>query len=381
MSPRVLEVFEPPDGGVAEQVRLLALGLGAEGFEVEVAGPERAAPRAEIEAAGVPYHPLPLVPDMVLLRRDVPATTELWRLLRRGRFDVLHVHSLKAGLLGRLAGPAARVPTLYSPHCLDYRTDFYAGEPGVRGKQLKAKSMERVLGPVTAAFVAVSEEERQGALEDHLVPARRTRTILNGVEADGSVPPDPEVQAFRGAGPLLGFVSGLRIQKGLPTLLDALELLHARGEAVRFAIVGSGELEAEVRQRVEGGPLRETTLLLPFEGPMERYLHALDGFVLPSYWEALPLAVLEAMHAGLPVIASDVGGTAEAVEEGVTGLLVARADAAGLADRIGLLARDAALRERMGEAGRRRALAHFGVERMVAETAALYRSCVGHPRP
>lgn len=381
MSLRVLEVFEPAVGGVAEHVRLLARGLHDRGVEVEVAGPAGAAPRRALEAAGIPFRPLPLVPDMLLLRKDAPATQQLWTLLRRDRFDILHVHSLKAGLLGRLAGPAARVPTLYTPHCLDYRTDFYDGHPGVRSRQLKARGMERTLGFATATLIAVSEDERRGVLEDHLIPEARAHTILNGVEVDLSVGPDPALTAFRGEGPLLGFVSGLRIQKGLPTLLDALELLHARGTPLRFAIVGNGELHDEVRQRIEDGPLRPTTLLAPFASPMGSYLQALDGFVLPSYWEGLPLAVLEAMHAGLPVVATAVGGTPEAVEDGVTGMLAPRGDAVALADRLRLIADDAPLRERMGAAGRQRAQERFGVDQMVDETAALYRACAGRPRP
>jgi glycosyltransferase involved in cell wall biosynthesis len=175
-------------------------------------------------------------------------------------------------------------------------------------------------------------------------------------------------------------VSGLRTQKGLPTLLDALELLHARGTPVRFAIVGNGPLEDEVRRRIAGGPLRGTTLLAPFDGSVARYLNALDGFVLPSYWEGLSLAVLEAMHAGLAVIATAVGGTPEAVVDRETGLLVPRSDPVALADALTLLADDPALRRRMGEAGQRRARERFGVDRMVDATAELYRACAAHAR-
>ncbi len=380
MSLRVLELFEPPDGGVAEHVRLLAPGLARHGFEVEVAGPADAKPRAELEAAGIRYHPLPLVPDMLLLREDARALRGIGRLLRGGRFDLLHTHSLKAGLLGRLLGPPARIPTLYTPHCFDYQTDFYSDEPGAWWPRLKTLSMEWVLGRGTAAIIAVSEDERRGALSDHLVPPARAHTILNGVEIDLDAQPDADLLAYRGEGTLLGFVSGLRVQKGLPTLLEALELLHAEGNPVRFAIVGNGDLEDEVQRRVQDGPLRETTHLAPFTGPMSSYLRALDGFVLPSYWEGLPLAVLEAMHAGLPVVATAVGGTPEAVLDERTGLLVPRADAPALARAILRMARDAELRERLGRAAQASALERFGVDRMVDETAALYAE-VARRRP
>jgi glycosyltransferase involved in cell wall biosynthesis len=383
---RALQVFDPPGGGVPEHVHQLTVGLMERGFDITVAGPPDAASRSSLEARGVRYVALPdFVGDMLALRKDAPTFRAIVEVLRAERFDLVHTHQQKAGLLGRLAAPLARTSAIYTPHSLTHRFMFVRPYPRARSRYLKTLWMERALGPLTAAFIAVSEEERDGAVDDRIIRADRVRVIRNGVEFDDSIPADPRLLEFRGEGPLLGFLAALRNQKGLPTLLDALEILARRGEPPRFAIVGSGPEERDVRGRVLESPLRSRTLLLPFEGPVEPYLRAFDAFVLPSYWEGLPLAVLEAMAAGLPVVASAIGGTPEAVADGETGLLVPVGDASALAERMSQIAADADLRARMGAAGRTRWEEEFRVERMVEETAALYERVVAarrrHQRP
>ena len=367
---RILELFEPPDGGLPEHVRLLSAGLAARGHEVTAAGRPDAAPRADLEARGITYVPLDdFVGTMVDPRRDLHTLWQLLRLVRRGRFDVVCAHGQKAGLLARLAGPLLRVPVTYTPHSLIHRHLLEFGGPHGRRRYRRTIRQERFQGRFTRLLIGVAEEEAQGAVDDGLVPAERAVAIHNGVEVDTAAVPDPALAAFRGEGPLFGIVAALRDQKGLPTLLDALDVLAERDALPRFAIVGNGPMEELVRERIAAG-LSASVRWFPYGGSVEPYLAALDVFVLPSYWEGLPLAVLEAMFFGLPVIASAVGGTPEAVADGATGLLVPAGDAAALADAIAALAADAPRREAMGRAGAARAAAEFTVERMVAETEA-----------
>ncbi len=373
---RCLEIFEPPDGGVAEHVRLLAEGLQARDNEVVVMAPPEAHVRSRLEATGVGFIPEPnLVPDLMDGRPDLAAVRRIGAVLRRGGFDVVHAHSVKAGILARTVAPLSRTPSVYTPNSLDYRfLPLFPDAPRRRRRYLKSVWTERVLGHVGQAVIAVSEEERRGVLEDRLAPPDRVHLVHNGVEVDLSVPPHPELAEFRGEGPLLGIVAHLRFQKGLPDLLNGLELLAQEGRPVRFAIVGNGPLDAEVRQRVAAGPLADTTLVLPFEGRMEPYLRVLDGFVLSSLFEGLPLAVLEAMAAGLPVVATAAGGTADAVRDGETGFLVPLRDARSLADAIGRVAAGGELRQRFGDAGRALFEAKFSAAGMVERTLAVYEA-------
>lgn len=368
----VLEVFQPPDGGVAEHVAVLAEQLPERGIRTVLAGPADAAIRSRLRGAGVDYQPLPILGNMLVPRRDGRTLLTLVALLRSGRFQLVHAHAQKAGVLARTAGLIAGVPSLYTPHSFVYRTQLARPRPGARVRFVVTRAVERGLGRRSAAIVAVANSERRAAIEDSICPTDRVHTILNGVECDTAAAPDEELMAFRAEGPLLGLVATLRVQKGLPTLLDALELLHAEGRSPRVAIVGNGPLSDEVAGRLRASPIGENTLLVPFHGPVEPYLAALDAFVLPSYWEGLPIAVLEAMAMGLPVVASAVGGTPEAVTEGETGYLVPPNDARALAERMASIAADPDARARMGAAGQAVAERRFGLERMVDETAALY---------
>jgi len=369
---RVLELFQPPDGGVPEHVRRLTGGLAARGHEVVVGGPADAQLRPDLERVAS-YMPLDIVGQVPAPREDVSTLRRLGAALEAGRFDAVHVHGQKAGLLGRVAARRAGVPSLYTPHSFVYRTQLRRPRRGARARRAVNLAVERRLGRHTAALVACAEDERDAAVADRVIPPERVHVVLYGVDPDRDAVPDPGLMEFRGEGPLLGFVAGLRDQKGLPTLLDALELLALRDESPRFAIVGNGPLRPMVAERLRAAGLDEATRLVDYGGRVEPYLRALDAFVLPSYWEGMPIAVLEAMAMGLPVVASAVDGTPEAVRDGENGYLVPSHDADALADRLAAVAADPEARERMGSAAQADARRRFGVERMVDEVEALYR--------
>jgi glycosyltransferase involved in cell wall biosynthesis len=372
--PLILHALEPRDGGVPEHVAQVVEGLSAEGFGAVVAGRPDGAIRHRMEQAGIPYEPVDFVGDLGAVRNDGRALRRLLSLARDPSVAIVHAHAQKAGVLARLAALRAGRPSVYTPHSLVYATQLIRARRGARARWLFGRQVERFLGQRSAAIVAVSEHERQLALHDRLAPPGRIHLIHNGVDPQVDTPPDPQLARFRGDGPLFGMVAGLRDQKGLPTLLDALDLLAAGGELPRFAIVGNGPFYSEVERRISAAGPAESVLLIPFEGRAEPYLKALDVFVLPSYWEGLPIAILEAMAMGLPVIASSVGGTPEAVDDGVTGRLVPMKDPLALADRIAELAQDPQTCARMGAAGRERARTRFSTASMVGALAQLYRS-------
>lgn len=370
----VLEVFQPPDGGAAEHVRLLTLGLLERGHHVTVAGPAAAVPRPAIEAAGGRYAPLTLAGALVAPGLDRASGRELRELVTGGGFDLVHAHGQTAGILGRIAAHRVGVPAVYTPHMFGYRSQLLRARRGARVRYAVARGLEHWLGRHTAAVVAVAEDERRAAIRDRILPADRVHTILNGVAPDPAIPADPALTALPGEGPLFGIVSGLRPEKGVLALLDALETLAERDVRPRFAIVGNGPLQDEVRRRTAG---LDHVAHFPFAGRMEPYLRALDVLVLASEWEGLPLAVLEAMTLGVVPIATAVGGTPEAITDGVTGWLVPARDAGALVDRIAAVLADPDGLRRVADAARADAAARFGVDAMVDATEALYVRVAG----
>jgi glycosyltransferase involved in cell wall biosynthesis len=371
--PRVLLVHEPPDGGVAVNAFQLAMGLRAHGWDVEIAGPRASRIYDDAHASGVPVHRLSFARGYRQLQPDAAAFGRLVSLLADGGYDLVHCHSTKAGILGRLAAASRRLPAVYSPHCFAFSMARSAA-------LLKtAVLVERMLAPLTAATICVCEAERAAAVRRRIGPAERLHVVRNAcAECDDAVEPDAELAALASSGPLAAAVTVLRRQKGIDVLLRAVPLVIARIPEARFAVIGEGPLAEQLREQAGTLGLAERVRFLPFTAPTARYLRAIDVFVLPSRWEGLSIGLLEALACGVPQVATDVGGTAEAVTE-ETGLLVAADDVAGLADALCALLGDPARRARLSEASRRRHAECFTLERMVEETARVYYAALGRP--
>jgi glycosyltransferase involved in cell wall biosynthesis len=363
---RVALVCEPPDGGVAEHVRELALGLAAHGHDPVVLGPPGFAHAPELVAAGR-MRVVPLGRDYAHPHRDAVALVALVGELRRGRFALVHAHAAKAGVLGRLGARAARLPSIYTPHCLPF-----VGEVSQARRRFGVLT-ERALAPSTRAIVCVSDDERDVALAAGL-PAGRLVVVHNGSRAPAAdLAPDPDQAALAAKGPVVAAIAVLRRQKRLDVLLDAAPAILAAVPAARIAIVGDGpQREALHAHAARLGLDREPRLAwLPFHPPAARHLAATAVYVLPSGWEAFPIGVLEALASGVPQVATDVGGTREAVAED-TGILIPPRDPARLAESVIALLRDPERRDRMAAASRARHAERFAVEPMVARTAEIY---------
>lgn len=364
---RVLHTFEPPDGGVAEHVVQVALHLGSHGHEVLVAGPRETAGYDALRAGGVPVERLPVGRGYGRPQDEARAAGALARLLREGGFDLLHCHSAKAGVLGRIAARRAGVPAIYSPHGLPF-----VG-PISPARRRFATFAERRLAPSTAAYLFVSDAERRFALAAGVGAGRPMHVVHNGCEADAATPPDPALRAHAGDGPLAAMVTVLRPAKGVEAFVDAAPAVLRAVPGARLALVGSGPMHevfaARVRERGLDAEPRFATL--PWRPPMAAHLKALDVLVLPSEMEAFPMSLVEAMAEGVPQVATGVGGIPEAVTP-ETGVLVAPRDPAALADALAALLADPARRERMAAASRARHAERFTLERMVAGIAAVY---------
>jgi glycosyltransferase involved in cell wall biosynthesis len=364
----VLEVLQPQDGGVAAHVLQLAVGLRARGWEIEVATPASSAIVGPLVDAGVPVHDLPLVRDPG--RSDLTAARALRALDRSRGYGLVHAHSSKAGALIRAALPHSD-RLLYTPHCFAFAARFGGA------RQLVYRAIEQVAVPRTGALVAVCDWERREA-ERLRGAARRVRKIEYGVTPCYGATPDPELVMFKGDRPLAGMVSVLRPQKDPLLLVRAAARLLERGELPgRVAIVGNGPIQDEVRDEIDRLGVGSEIAWFPYRGAVDPYLAALDLFVLPSAWEALPLSLLEAMSCGLPIVATAVGGTSEAVEDGLTGRVVQHGDEDALAGALRDVLANATLRESMGDAARARYEARFQLDRMVEDTGALYRELLG----
>jgi glycosyltransferase involved in cell wall biosynthesis len=355
-------VTQPTDGGVFQHVAQLCEGLACRGYEPVVAGPFRERP-VGLAAEVVRLDLLRAVAPSADTRAVVAAA----RLVRRLRPALVHAHSSKAGAVARLARVAfPRTPLVYTPHGY-----AFAGYFESESERTRYRVVERALAPLASIVLCVCEAERR--LAASVGPERRTRFVHNGIGLPPPGVPHPTLTRLSERGPVIGVVTLLRPGKGIETLVDALpEVLAAHPEA-SVAIAGRGpdreQLAARARERGVADALH---LIGETAGPMP-LLAGADLFVSASWAESFPYSVLEAMAVGLPVVATDVGGTAEAVVHGETGLMVPPRNPQALAGAIRALLDDPCRRRALGKAGRRRVEERFTVERMLEGTIGVYR--------
>jgi glycosyltransferase involved in cell wall biosynthesis len=347
-------------GGAQKYVASLLPALARE-YDVVVAAHGDGFLGDASRSAGVRYVPLRHVRRPLHPLHDLLGLVELYRLFRRSRPLIVHANSSKAGILGRVAAVAARVPVrLFTVH----GWAFKAYEGLASTAYLWA---DRAMRPLTTTTICVADGELEAGVRARTCRRDRTVVIHNGVELDRPRRPPGRTQA-----PVtLLSVGRLRAPKDFTTLIRAISALEPG--SVRLRIAGDGPerpaLEAEIAQRGLSG----TVELLGTRPDVDQLLAAADLFVLSSDSEGLPMSVLEAMAAGLPVVASGVGGVPELVKDGETGALVPPRDSHALAAAIREIAGDPQLRDRLGQAGRRRAEVEFSLEGCRRRHLELYR--------
>ena len=366
--PQVLVLTKTAALGGAERLLMNALPhLDRRRFDYRFAVLERNGPlAAACSASGVPLEPLPHSGAL-----DPRNALALRRRLRRERIDLLHAHLPLTGALARVAARGLSTRVVYTEHSVQemYRRPSRALNAATYGWQTAVVAVSQRVGESAAAHIG--ERAR-----------RRSRVIPNGLDFDaldrqasaGLAAPLPRSAA--GGFRLLVPASLARI-KGQDVLIDALARLQARRRAhYELWFAGDGPERRRLEVRVQRARLSRVHFL-GARGDIFALMRSADAVALPSRFEGHPLALLEAMALGRPVVAASVGGVPEIVEDEVTGLLFPSEDADALAAELERLARDPGLRARLGAAARAHVREHFDIRNHVAAVEALYRRCLG----
>jgi sugar transferase (PEP-CTERM/EpsH1 system associated) len=313
----------------------------------------------EIRSLGIPVTDLGMTAKWRL-----DAFVRLYRLLHRQRPTILHTWMFHANVPGRVLGRLAGVPIVISSE----RT--MGQEGGVR------RWLNRITGPLPDRVACVSESVAEFAAQTIGIPPAKLAVIPNGIPLEDFQPGDRSSARVDLGIPLRVIVAGTvgRLQpvKGTSYLLEAWSRLASDYPDAILLLVGGGPQQAALEKKGRRLGISERVRFLGNRADVPDLLRGMDVFVLPSLWEGMPNAALEAMAVGLPVVATAVGGTSEVVVDGVTGLLVPPSDPDALAQSIARLLCDPDLRYKMGQAGRERVVNHFSVERTVEQTARLY---------
>lgn len=348
-------------GGAQVHVRDLSLAMAAQGCEIHIltglGGPALDA----LAERGVNCRRLPSLVRPVRPAKDFRALGEVGAALREIEPDLLSTHSSKAGWLGRLAGRLAGVPVIFTAHGWAFADGVPAAKAGFY------RLAERLAGRLSQRIITVSEADFRLAAASRIAPAKRMVAIHNGVpDISAKLAADPGRQP-----PRVIMVARFDRQKDHATLLQALN--HLKEKAWSLDLVGDGPLRPQVVELAVRLGLQERVRFVGSRPDVAEYLARAQVFVLSSKWEGLPRSILEAMRAGLPTVASDVGGVRETVAEGQTGSLCVPGDVRSLRDGLLSLLDRPDLRIELGRAARRRYEERFTFDRMLEQTQSVYR--------
>lgn len=366
--PRVLHLTQPVDGGVARVVTDLVRAQLADGLDVVAACPDSAlSGRLRSLGAHVRHWRATRSPGASLARE----VRQLARLIDEVRPDLVHAHSAKAGLAGRLA-VRGRIPTVFQPHAWSF-------EAVGGGTAALALRWERWAARWAARVVCVSEAERATGV--HAGITGRWTVVPNGIDPD-RFRPAPAGPVRAGLAPLAGpaaraplavCVGRLCRQKGQDVLLRAWDSVLRRVPDARLVLVGDGPDRDRLRAAAPGSVL--------FAGAVadaSPWYQAADLVVLPSRWEGMALAPLEAMACGRPVVVTDVDGARESLPPSFAApCVVPPEDPRALAEAVGELLLDPALRASLGDRGRRHVLSLHDVRHTARAVADVYHDLLG----
>lgn len=317
--------------------------------------------------------------EVVGLKHDTPrvlaAYRELVDVVRHTQADVLLCHSYKPNILGRIAARELGIPVIAVSH-------------GWTGESLRVRAfdwLDRVNLRWMDRVVCVSEGQATKARR-YGVPADKVIAICDAVRAERFDAPDPSYRErleglfSRKPAVIVGAAGRLSPEKGYRFLVEAAAVVRNRHPQVSFVLFGDGPLRNELTSQIAALGLQDTFLLPGFCHDIDRYYPQFDIFVLPSFTEGLPNVVLESFAAGVPVVATAVGGTPELVVNGVNGYLVPPGQATPLAECIGQLAGDPQQRAQMGAHGRQRVRDQFSFQVQAAAYKVVLNSLLAADR-
>ena len=355
---KILFVITRSDHGGAQVAVLdLVKHLPSNHLPVVAAG-EYGFLQQQCDNLGIPFRFVPDLVQPISPWSDLRALIQLRGLIRREEPALVHCHTSKAGLLARVAAWSVNVPSVFTAHTWS----FDEGVPHLRQKV--SIPMERFAARLGGKIITVSDANTLKALRRKIAPKEDIIRIWNGI-------PDSEHLAKPGSNSPLTLISVARMvpQKDFASLLEVAAKLRGNW---RLWLVGDGPDRPQLEALHARLGLGDRVQFLGSRLDVPELLAQSDIFVLSSHWEGLPISIIEAMRAGLPVVASDVGGVSESVIDGVTGLTSRPRDTEHLTDRLQLLIDSPDLLSRMGQAGREAFFCHFRIESSIQRTLEVY---------
>ena len=342
------------------------------GFDVELACAPGGPLLGLVEKNGIAVHRLKYMVWALNPVHDLLAVPELCRLMRRSGYAVVHTHNSKAGFLGRLAARLAGVPVIV--HTI-HGFAFHDKEP--RWKQALYRALERLAAGWCDKLILISQPLVEWAKKERIGKPSQMVKIYSGVDLDAFRKPADSIALRRSFGlspdeVIVGEVAKLWEGKGHDVLMQAIASVASRCPKIRLMLIGEGALRSALEQSAKRLSIAERVIFTGFREDIPALTQLLDIAVLPSLFEGMGRAIIEAQAAGKAVIGSRVGGIPDLIEDGKTGLLVPAGNSEALARAIEQLYHDGELRTRMGLTSQQAVDARFDIRTMNRQILRVY---------
>lgn len=369
---KILQMIDRPFLG-GGQINLLSLAknLDRERFEVFVCSSEKGALVDEVRKNNMTHFPVTFSK-----RFNSKTVREIVSILRDNRVDILHTHGGVAGFYGRWAARKCRLPviihTLHGIHYLHYR-NFLLKRTYVL--------LERYFSRFTDALIFVSDADREKGKKFKLAPVEKMHVIKNGIDLStgelrkkliSETEKNRRDLRLESSHPIVGTVARLHRQKGIPYLLKATKRITEVFPEAKMLIVGGGPLRSKLEKEAQRLGLEEVVWFMGEREDVAKFLSIFDVFVLSSLWEGLPYVLIEAAAYGKSVVATDIDGVREVIENGQTGILVSPRDPEALAKAVIRFLQDKEYALKLGKKMEEEVPPRFTLSRMVAQTQDLY---------
>ena len=315
------------------------------------------------------------------LWRDIAAAFEIRGLLKKEKPDVVHLNSTKAGFIGALAGWLSTPPRLpfvrrgdWQPRLIYTIHGWIFNEPLPIWRKKLYLHLEKISAQICDALIVLSQNDEQIGVDKKICASQKLKLIPHGIVPPEFLSPNEARKKICNlqSAICIGSVANFYPTKGLPYLIEAAKILKNENINFQLVIIGDGKERKNLETLIKRGDLENIIILIGQIPDAAKYLRAFDIFALPSLKEGLPYAILEAMYAALPIVATRVGGIPEMITEGVSGLLVPPKNPEALAKTLKKLIEDLELRERLGQKANEAAEQRFNLKRMLEETKKIY---------
>ncbi|MEL6930180.1 MAG: glycosyltransferase family 4 protein [Cyanobacteria bacterium J06600_6] len=348
-------------GGAQVHVKDLATALQADNHKVLVLTGERGVYNQDLKAVGIESVACQDLQKQINPVADGKSLRYILHIINLFQPDLIAAHSSKTGILGRLASQITKVPCIFTAH----GWSFTSGIP--EPNRTIFRWLEKLTAPFADKIICVSEYDRQIGLKAKM-KSEQLLTIRNGMK---DITPSLQANPSQTESVKIAMVARFDKQKDHATLIEAFKDLNAE-----LVLIGDGPTLDQTRQRVQELGISDRVSFLGFRSDIAEILAEVQIYTLVSHWEGLPCTIIEAMRAGLPVVASDVGGVKEIVLAGQTGYVVPRRDIAALKERLNYLIENEQARISMGIMGRQKYESQLTFKHMYDQTLSVYKTAI-----